>query len=159
MAFVGIDIDGLKQLKEKFRRLPPEAIDGGADEAYDYLLRVMREYPPQKRVTRRQAYGVPFFSMKQQRFFFAALRSGQIKVPYGRTQKLSRNWQKHGDGRAAFLANSSPYAEFMYDDSRQSRMSKLIGWKTITQTLEKRKNEIIRRFDAGAKKAIKKLGL
>lgn len=157
--FVGVEINGLEELQAKLKKLPPEVADEGANNAYDYLLNVMRKYPPKKKVSRKQAYGVTFFSDKQRRFFFWALKSGAINVPYGRTQALSRGWRKVGEGRSAFLANESPYGVYMYDDVRQSRMSKLIGWKTLGQTLKERTKEIVRRFDAGTKKAIKKLGL
>lgn len=157
--FVGVEIDGIEELQAKLKQLPDAAKDEGADEAYKYLLNVMRQYPPQKRVTRKQAYGVTFFSDKQRRFFFRALANGEISVPYKRSQVMKRSWRKVGDGARAFLVNESDYAPFMYDDKKQSRMSRLIGWKTISQTIKEKTTEVVRRFDAGVKKAIKRLNL
>jgi len=159
MGFVGIEIDGLEQLKAKLKKLPEAVQDEGADNAYDYLVRAMRQYPPRKSVTRKSVYGVTFFTDKQRRWFFAALKSGGLRIPYPRTQRLSRAWRKVGQGRRAFVGNDTPYAHFMYDDNRQSRMAAAIGWDTISEVLKKRNTEIVRRYDAGVKNAIKKLGL
>lgn len=163
MGFVGVEINGIEELQRKLKRLPKEAQDAGADEAYDYLLRVFKLYPPPKRISRKQAYGVTFFNKygdhRQQKFFFAALRSGAIVVPYRRSQRLRKAWKKYGEGIRAFIANDTPYAKFMYDPDQQSRMSALIGWETTDETLRKREKQVLRKFDAGVKNAIRKLGL
>ena len=47
-------------------------------EVTQFLKGKMQEYPPEKRVTRKQAYGQTFFSDKQRRWFFAALQIGRV---------------------------------------------------------------------------------
>ncbi len=74
--FIAIDIVGLPELQAKLAKLPPEAQNAIVDDVSEYFLNVLREYPPQKSITRKAAYGVSFFSDKQRRFFFAALKSG-----------------------------------------------------------------------------------
>jgi len=55
----------------------------------------------------------PFKSDKSRRFFFAALRSGQIKVPYQRTGNLGGDWvgQPFGDGWV--LTSGRDYSEMV----------------------------------------------
>jgi len=111
--FIGLDVQGIPELKAKLDKLPEEARNMGADESYKYLLDVLRQYPPEKRVTRVSVYGYGaggkgFKSVAQRRYFFWALAHGVIDVPYNRTQKLRRGWKKHGEGYKAFLANETP---------------------------------------------------
>jgi len=158
--FIGIDIIGEKELVEKLAKLPPAAIDAGIEEANKYLVNVLRSYPPQKSVTRVEAYGIPFFSDKQRRFFFAALRDGRIQVPYHRTQALARGWKTIGAGRNQIIANEVPYAYLVMGTSgEQSRHAAKIGWQRVVSIIQARMTRILENFDAGVKKAIRKLGL
>src|SRR3990167_11099991 len=45
-----------------------------------------------RKVTRKSVYGKSFFTLRQLRFFFFALRKGLIKVPYRRTGRQSKSW-------------------------------------------------------------------
>lgn len=163
--FINIEYEGWEEIQARLKKLPPVAIDSGSDSAYNYLLTLFRREPPQRKVTRKQAYGVSFFSARQRRWFFAALNSGEISVPYKRTHGLINSWHKVGSGRNAFLINDSYYAPFIYGDKTQSRMAKLIGWKTVGEilggrrTLAGRAKEVLYHFNAGVKNAIRKLGL
>jgi hypothetical protein len=95
------------------------------------LRKALEEYPPYKYVSRKQAYGVPFFSDRQRRWFFAALRSGELQLPYSRTMKLQNSWEVRPlSGSQVWVTNSAPYAGFVIDKERQSRMARLIGWRT-----------------------------
>lgn len=113
--------------------------------ASEIILEAMREYPEQKGVTRAQAYGQTFESLKQQRFFFGALASGQINVPYRRTMGLRNSWLLRNHGMSATI--SSPIAGLIMGDA-QNPMSRLIGWKTVRERLDAlrpRINEALRR--------------
>lgn len=59
----------------------------------------------------------PFKTEKQRRFFFAAVRSGAIQVPYQRTGNLSRAWlvrlQDNGDTFVSEVFNRTPYRPYV----------------------------------------------
>lgn len=107
-----------------------EAIDGGdlrrliVDAvANDSVLKRTANYPDNRRV------GQPFKSDKQRRWFFAALRKGQISVPYQRTGTLGRGWRY--DAGASSVVNTVPYAgQVMGDDQSDYFGNK--GWLSTT---------------------------
>ena len=153
-----VSADGLKQVQAKLAKLPDAVADDGVMAANTYLLDVLRIYPPPNYTTRRAAYGVSFFTPKQRRWFFAALRNGEINVPYRRTQGIRDNWRIEGAGRLSFLANDAPGVEWVIGEN-QSRHEALVGWKKVSATVKERTARIVRAFDAGVKKAIRRLGL
>lgn len=157
--FIAIEVQGIEELQAKLDKLPPEAADMGIEEGNKYLLAVFRQYPPQKYVSRKAAYGRTFESDKQRRYFFAALKDGRISVPYKRTQRLSRGWKKLGYGRNSFLANETPYAGLMQQKATQSRMAAKGGWEPIEDLIRERMPRLLQRFEGGVKKALRKLGL
>lgn len=158
--FIGVDIQGIDELNAKLNDLPIEAQDAGVEAGLEYIQNVARGYEPYKFVTRKAAYGVSFFTEKQRRWFFAALRSGEINPGVkNRTQALSKHWKIHGEGRKAFLANDLPYAGYVMGKDDQSRHEAAVGWVTIEDRIKKHMGKLIEKFDAGVKKAIKKLKL
>ena len=158
--FVGIEIQGLEEIQRAMIKLAPEAIDEGVDEANKYALNVLRTYPPKKYVSRRQAYGVTFFSDRQRRYFFAALGRGEIQVPYRRTQQLSKGWKVVGQGKSSFIANETPYASLvMGGPGEQSRHPAAIGWKSAENVIKERAAQLVEKFNVGVKRAIKRLRL
>lgn len=90
------------------------------------------------------------------------LKSMQIYPPpqtsYKRTQTLREGWKPIGTGYTQIIANEVPYAVYVQGDY-QVKFHKEHGWLTAAQVIEKRAKEILKQFDAGVKKAIKKLGL
>lgn len=158
--FVGLDVQGIDALVKKLNNLPPAAQDAAVDEVSDYLLNVLRHYPQQKSVTLRQAYG-GFKSDKQRRWFFWALKSGAINVPYRRTQGLARGWKKIGNGAKSILANETPGAAFVQPetDKQQANMMRIIGWKPLETEIKERNDKINQKIDGAVKKAMRKVGL
>lgn len=153
--FIGIDPADLAKLYGKLDGLPDAVLDSVVDEIAPYLVNLMRQYPPPKKVTRKQAYGVTFFTAKQRRWFFAALADGRLKIPYKRTQTLAKNWKVIGEGRNTLAVNETPYAQFVQGNDTQSRMQKKIGWNTMEQVTEKHKEGIIKKIMVGIKKGLK----
>lgn len=96
----------------------------------DWLLERVKQYPRYRYVSRVEAYGVPFFTDKQRRYFFAALRDGRIRVPYPRSNALRDAWQLHQNGSEFRLDNGMPYAHYVMGERYQSRMQDKIGWRT-----------------------------
>lgn len=156
---IGIDIEGLDILQKQLKELPDAVKDAVGDDVAKYMLNVVQAYPPQRRVTRKQAYGVTFFSDRQRKWFFAALNQGLITVPYRRTQGFRRAWRIMGEGIKSIIVNESKYGPFLMDDSRQSRMSAMIGWKKLNDLVKERAPKIQRIADAAIKNAFKKVGL
>jgi hypothetical protein len=130
-----IEIQGLEQVISRISRLPPEAIKEVLTDVSAYALTVLKQEPPQKYVTRAEAYGQTFQSEKQRRWFFAALSSGKISVPYHRTGRLSAAWEAKVSAHEVKFTNAAPSAPFVVGYAFQSRHEKLVGWKKVTDIL------------------------
>lgn len=152
--FIGIDIAGLSELREKMAKLYPEAADAGVELANEYMLNVERLNAP------LPYPGQPFTwsSEKQRRYVMAKLRE-QGGPPYSRTQELSRGWELIGSGVNQILVNQVPYAKYVKEEGSQIIGMKNRGWKVIQQDTREKAPQIQRKFEAGCKNAIDKLGL
>jgi len=132
----GIEIQGLDAVVSRLRSLPDESRQAVLLDVAAHSLDVLRaEEAPKKYVTRKAAYGQTFQSDKQRRWFFASLRSGAIKVPYGRTGGMLAAWEAQVGASEVVFTNKTPGAQYVIGDS-QSRHEKMVGWKTIRQTLD-----------------------
>ena len=158
-SFIGIDVKGIEELKAKFAKLGPEGQGLVVDDVSLFLINLFKQYPPEKRVSRKAAYGVSFFSDKQRRFFFAALKSGEISVPYKRTQGFRKGWKQVGKGKDSLIVNETEYGKFLMGDGEQSRHALMIGWNSMQKTIDDHKEKMLEKADAAIKKAIKKVGL
>jgi hypothetical protein len=159
MPGMKIDILGVKELQAQLDKLPVEAADEAITEVQDYMLNVLRMYPPKNYVSRASAYGKSFQSDKQRRWFFWALNSGLINVPYRRTQTLSSGWHKVRSGIMGYIVNYTPYAVFVMGERKQSRHEQMVGWKKPSEIIDERIEKIKKIIDEAAKKAIRKLRL
>lgn len=93
----------------------------------------LRHYALWKRVTRKSVYGSSFFSAKQQRAFFAKMKSGEINVPYIRTGNQGKAWRMTGTSTGVRLSNSDPSTKFTRG---QTRLHQKMGWQTTMQTVQ-----------------------
>ena len=156
--FIAIDVPDLAELQKLLANLPNDVADEGIDASNEYLLNVMRAYAPYKYVSFKSAYG-GWFSEKQRRYVMAKIAEGEIQPgrPH-RSQALSRAWRIIGEGRNSLLANELPYSAYVQGDSQseQARMMSMIGWKGTDQVIRERQAEIMRKFETGANKALKK---
>lgn len=159
--FIGVDIEGLDEVREKLKRLDsPEPMREMTFEVAKLIRTEMQKYPSPKHITRKAAYGVTFFSDKQRRFFFAALKRGQISVPYKRTQTLRRGWQILPFGQSGHIvANEVPYAYLVHGEGTQSRMMQKIGWKTLDAVVKKLSDRIRQTANKVYDRWIRRLGL
>lgn len=160
-VLIGIDAGQLRHLLKGLEDMPEAMQDAAIDEAAPYLVEVLKQYPPQKRVKRRSAYpetGDGFFSDRQRRWFFANLNDGNIDTPYRRTQGLRNSWQIIGSGKNAIIVNDSPGAPFVMGDQTQSRHERMVGWETVSRVVADRAKKLGDKLQAGAQKAMKKLG-
>ena len=156
--FIGIDISGVPEIIKRIEQLPEAVADEVVEAIDEYLINVFRLYPPQKYVSRKQAYGVAFFTDKQRRWFFWALKNNMINTPYERTQTLANGWKTIGTGFNQIVVNQTPYADIVMGE-HQSRMSALIGWKQIDQIVSDRMGRIMEIANGATKKAIRRLRL
>lgn len=136
--FIGISVQGDVEIARKLLRLAsPETISRANRKIAEYIRNQAQKYPQQRSITRKQAYGQSFQSDKQRRWFFAALRAGQIRIPYQRTGTLLRGWKIMPFGSQDFLViNETDYAGYVMG-TPQARMMRLIGWKTLEGIVDK----------------------
>lgn len=158
-SFIVVTTEGLDEIIKKLDKLSPAIADEGIQAANEDAVKYLKTYDVKYRyVSRKAAYGSTFVSEKQRRWFFAALRSGELEIPYKRTGALRRAWRVVGAGRTGFIANDRPGAGFVMGDI-QSRHEGLVGWKKVEEVLQKRINQLLKAFSKGVDKAIKRVGL
>lgn len=154
LDFIGIDISGLDEVKRKLSALPEEASDEGVELVNEYMVNVERE-------NARLPYAEEKFvwsSDRQRKAYFASNGFG-AGIPYQRTQTLSQGWKTLGYGRNQIIVNEVPYAGWVKDEPTQIIGHKFRDWKTIQTDVQERMDQIVRRFEAGVRNAIHKLGL
>jgi len=154
---IGIDASGLAEIQVKLDKLPPEAADDGVEAANEYIVHFEQAYSPYKYVSVAQSGG--WKSERQRRYVMAKIRSGEIQIPYRRTQTLRAGWQTVGSGSTQIVVNQVSYAGYVKDIQRQTYGHMLRGWDVIQTDMQERGEEITRRFDGGVKKAMQRLGL
>jgi hypothetical protein len=159
---ISIEVQGLEQVMHRIRSLPDAARDEVLHDGAEYSLEVLRDEPPPKYVTRTAAYGQPFQSDRQRRWFFAALNSGEISVPYHRTGEMKAGWNYHQAGFEVKFTNSAPGAQYVMG-AKQSRHEKLVGWKKAQDIVDGKLSFRSSRFRSvimrAYQKAIRKLQL
>ena len=156
---IKLELLGVKELEAKLNKMPIEVADETLTDVQDFMLNVLKLYPPKNYVTRKAAYGQTFQSDKQRRWFFWALNSGAISVPYSRTQGLAQGWHKVRTGLSGYIVNNTPGAVYVMGERKQSRHEAMVGWKKPSEIIKEHMARINKIVDAAAKKAIKKLGL
>jgi hypothetical protein len=151
--FLSVDIDDFVT-----RSLPliPNAIRKEiADELPDKLLEIVKQEPPYSGgVTRKQAYGVSFFSDKQRRWFFANVDS--LDIPYNRTHQTSEGWAIINNGGNRILENRTPNAWRVYG-YQQPRILGIIGWKKLRDIMQANKPTISKVIKTAVKMAINRI--
>jgi hypothetical protein len=100
-----------------------------------YLKGRLDNYPPPKSVSRASVYGQPFQSIRQQKWFFAALREGLIDVPYQRTGGLAKRWGIADNGLTQTIGNDAPQAPFVLG-TNQSPFFEAVGWKRVDEIVD-----------------------
>ena len=163
----GIDVEGDEELIDRLRRLPLSVSFHTIDEAAKYMMLLM-DYPPQKSVSRKQAYPnlsfvtatgkriVGYKSLRQFRLVMAKVANGE--VPYRRTKTIRNNWKLTKMETGAILRNATPYAKLVMGDNTQSRHAKMIGWQTVSEIIESKRPTLIQKIQLGVQKAFRKLG-
>ena len=151
MSFIGIDIAGDIEIRQKIKDLPAAAADEGVETANVYILDIERAYAPSHK-------GEPFqwTSDKQRRAAFAKMRE-QGGPPYSRTQTLRKGWKAVGSGRNQIVVNQVPYAQYVKDPPIPGHARR--EWTSISQDVVTHLSKILAKFAEGVRKGIKKVGL
>jgi hypothetical protein len=115
-----------------------------------HLKGKMAIYPPRKRMA------MGFVSAKQRKFFFWALRTGRIEVPYRRglspnSERLAQRWTAVQRGLSTIVGNNASYAPYV-QGNRQSAYHKRVGWKTARDVLKAEKTRLLAIIVAELKK-------
>ena len=117
-------------------------------------------YPANDRPSRAFVYGTAFKTDKQRRWFFWALRSGAIQVPYSRGQSpgswnLQQSWSVVMlDPFTAQIGTDVPYAPLMMDAERQTKYAKAVGWRTVQQDMIAVEPTLKVKMEAALEKAV-----
>jgi hypothetical protein len=157
---IKVSVRGVDQLKKFFSELTPAARKAAVKGASEYLIgndqRGLKHYPSYKYVTRKSAYGHTFSSDKQRRYVMAMIREGRIDpgVPH-RTGELQGAWGYTGKDTRYTIKNTSPYAQFVMGDNAQSRMHKIIGWRTVSDVIKTNLKGAFRHAQAKVKQWLK----
>ena len=142
-----IVIKGLDELTEKFDKIGQlDGVKAAMKNAGDHMEDAMKVYPAKPHFQHRW----PFVSDKQRRYFFWALKQGKIEVPYRRGQSpgsedLGQRWTvaTRDQGFTVIVGNNASYGPFVQSHDSQSKMMKVIGWKTDQQVLDENKGEVV----------------
>lgn len=121
---------------------PDKAMRGvksGIQKATAHVQGKIAQYPPDSRAHRPQ----PFVSDRQRRYFFAALRRGEIEVPYRRgmspkSEALGRKWTRtfRQAGLTGIVGNNTSYARYVQGTEKQTAYHTQTGWKTTGQVAD-----------------------
>ena len=108
--------------------------------------RILGRYPPQN-----TSFRMRFKSDRQRRWFFWALRTGLIQVPYRRTTTLGPRWnftegfrRLSGGGWRGHLNNVTSYAQWVQDERKQAQVHRG-RWSTV-QTLTRAPARVMRQY-------------
>lgn len=130
MLTLSIQITGIDDVERVFAKLTSPAMPGviAARVAKEVVLPKLAQYPPASR--KKQ----PFVSSQQRKYFFAALRSGALVVPYRRSGALGRpdNWAQVQTGNTRTLTSRQAYSDLVRGDKKQAAYFKGV-WPTVSQ--------------------------
>ena len=102
----------------------------------------------------------PFVSERQRRYFFAALRDGNIKMPYRRSGNLAKRWgqSEEAGGMVQVVGNDAGYAPFVVGIQSQSAYMRGLGWKSAADVVEAESDAAFRTFETGFRQSMQGRG-
>ena len=120
-----------------------------------------KKYPSRNSPSRTSVYGSTFMSDKQRRFFFWALRSGAIHVPYRRGQdprskNLEQAWSTKMISDISVqigIPAGLTYGPLMKDADHQTKYAAAVGWRTVQQDIV----DVTPQLDSGARAGVAKI--
>ncbi len=152
-----IELKGMEDIIKKLESLnQPAVFRTPMKQSVAHLHRTIAKTP-----TGNQHRPQPFKTDRSRRFFFAALRKGDIEVPYKRgsspgSEKLTTSWttKVSADGRRGVVGNDTSYGRLV-QGARQTAYHKKTGWKTVQEVAKKEQKAILRFFQQAYERALK----
>jgi len=145
----GAHIEGMDGLRKKVARLENlTGVKAALKAAGKHVEGKVKAYPHRTSPSRASVYGSTFKSDKQRRFFFAALRSGSIDVPYKRgispaSESHGRRWTTRVTGLRAVIGANTSYGPLLQDAEKQTKYAAVQGWKT-TELVAEQEADVVR---------------
>jgi len=138
---IEIKITGVNAIRSLLNPdLAMRGVKEGIKKATAHVQDNIAQYPPSPKG--RPQFPNGFKTLRQQRYFFWALRHGEIVVPYPRgeppSETLGRKWTTKitDGGLTGVVGNNASYAQWVQSGKKQSRYHKLTGWKTDAQIIK-----------------------
>ena len=130
--------NALRKLASEYRKEIDSTVKGWVKEEKEAIR--SHGYPAQSNAPQ------PFKTERQRRWFFWALGTGQINVPYKRTGKLASSWrvEKVTWGEYA-LKNSQAYAHWVIEKKKQAVYHEGHWW-TADDFLDRDTPELVKRI-------------
>ena len=135
-------IRGVEAVQAFLRAVPREAVKVALEAFTEYVIgndaHGLKHNEPYKYVTRKSAYGFSFFTDKQRRWFFWALKEGIIDPGSGkRTGETSAAWkaEPRNDGYRYTITNNTAGGYYTRDDKGQARQPAKVGWRKVSDVV------------------------
>jgi hypothetical protein len=162
---IRVKIEGLDRLQKAIARFPREAKkymgQAGKEAAERVVFQTpgLKKYPP-------GGPGAPqaeYWTDKQRRFFFAALRDGRIQVPYVRGQspgseKYGAQYYAQAVGYKTEIGNRASYAHWLAGDDQSKYMANR-GWRKLKEVVDEKMGNITKVYQAWVDKLLRDVGL
>jgi hypothetical protein len=161
---IHIDVQGLDKIQaalDKFPRQIESYLGQAGDEAAKRVIfeaEGLKKYPPGG-----PGAPQPFKTDKSRRYFFAALKSGEIEVPYRRGQsakseRYGTQWYAERKGYSTLIGNRSSYAQWLGGQNQSGYMAGR-GWRRLTDVVHERMGDIVKTYQSWVDKLLRDLGL
>ena len=158
-------IRNVEAVQSFLRAIPRGAVKVALEAFTDYVIgdesHGLRHADPYKFVTRKSAYGFSFFTDKQRRWFFWALKTGKIDPGSGkRTGESTAAWKAvpRNDGYRFTVQNNTAGGYWTRHDKKQARQLGKVGWRKIMTVLVDNYKGGIRHAVAAVKAYLDKKG-
>jgi hypothetical protein len=163
MADIIVTVDGADKLASALRQWPKKVeryMKGAGKEAATDIIETtgLRKYPT-------QIVGTPVVwkSEKQRRYVMAAIRRGEIEVPYRRGGKRSERYGTQyyikSEGMDTAIGNRASYAKWLTDSKYQSRAMSARGWLKLLDTAVAKQGAITKIYQEWVDKLLYDVGL
>lgn len=158
-------IRNVEAVQSFLRAIPRGAVKVALEAFTDYIIgdesHGLRHAEPYKFVTRKSAYGFSFFTNKQRRWFFWALKTDKIDPGSGkRTGESTAAWKAvpRNDGYRFTIQNNTAGGYWTRHDRKQARQLGKVGWRKIMTVLADNYKGGIRHAVAAVKAYLDKKG-
>jgi len=158
---VKITMRGIEAVQEYLKTVPRGALKDALAAFTEYIVgneqHGLKHADPYKFVTRKAAYGFPFFTDKQRKWFFWALNTGQIDPGSGkRSGESTGAWkaEPRNDGYRYTISNPTAGAYYTQSDTGQARQPALVGWRKVAKNIEDNLKGAMRSANAAVKRRL-----